>query len=60
VGTEFEGWTRDPDTREWRDAHGRAAYDANGQRIRYPDRNIMNTNGNDRYGPTGEAARPGS
>ncbi|MEG8182585.1 hypothetical protein GZH49_29385 [Nocardia terpenica] len=37
VGTEFEGWTTDPDTGEWRDAHGRPAYDATGQRIRYPD-----------------------
>ncbi|PPJ31762.1 hypothetical protein C5E45_23160 [Nocardia nova] len=36
VGTEFEGWTTDPDTGEWRDAHGRPAYDSNGHRIRYP------------------------
>ncbi|MBU3066154.1 hypothetical protein KO481_32135 [Nocardia sp. NEAU-G5] len=35
IGTEFEGWTMDPDTREWRDARGRPAYDAQGQRIRY-------------------------
>ena len=37
VGTEFEGWTRNPDTDEWFDAKGRPAYDANGQRIAYPD-----------------------
>jgi hypothetical protein len=36
-GTEFEGWTQDPATGEWRDARGRPAYDAAGQRIRYPD-----------------------
>ncbi len=37
VGTEFEGWTVDPDTGEWRDAQGRPAYDADGQRIHYTD-----------------------
>jgi hypothetical protein len=37
VGTEFEGWTHDPATDTWRDAHGRPAYDENGQRIHYPD-----------------------
>jgi hypothetical protein len=37
IGTEFEGWTMDPDTREWRDAKGRPVCDANGRRIRYPD-----------------------
>ncbi|WP_429417850.1 hypothetical protein [Nocardia sp. GAS34] len=37
MGTEFAGWTIDPDTGAWRDAQGRPAYDANGQRIRYPD-----------------------
>ncbi len=36
VGTEFEGWTIDP-AGQWRDAHGRPAYDAQGQRIRYLD-----------------------
>lgn len=36
IGTEFEGWTRDPATDEWRDAQGRPAYDENGQRITYP------------------------
>ncbi|MFI5783734.1 hypothetical protein [Nocardia sp. NPDC051570] len=35
VGTEFAGWTQDPATGEWRDKHGRPAYDATGQRIRY-------------------------
>ncbi|WP_067664719.1 hypothetical protein [Nocardia miyunensis] len=37
TGTEFEGWTRDPATDTWRDAHGRPAHDENGQRIRYPE-----------------------
>ena len=37
IGTEFEGWTRDPATDTWTDAHGRPAYDANGQRIHYPE-----------------------
>ncbi|MCM6773939.1 hypothetical protein NDR87_10700 [Nocardia sp. CDC159] len=37
VGTEFEGWTTDPATGEWRDAQGRPAYDATGQRIYCPD-----------------------
>ncbi|WP_147471483.1 hypothetical protein [Nocardia stercoris] len=37
VGTEFEGWTRNPETDEWFDAKGRPAYDANRQRIVYPD-----------------------
>ncbi|WP_157117769.1 hypothetical protein [Nocardia vaccinii] len=35
IGTEFEGWTRDPATDTWYDAHGRRAYDENGQRIHY-------------------------
>lgn len=37
VGTDLEGFTRDPATDTWRDAHGRPAYDENGQRIHYPD-----------------------
>jgi len=37
VGTDLEGCTRDPVTDTWRDAHGRPAHDANGQRIHYPD-----------------------
>jgi hypothetical protein len=37
IGTEFAGWTIDPATGAQLDAQGRPAYDAHGQRIRYPD-----------------------